>query len=241
MENLPVKREDKVSTFIQLAIEQKLEVETIRSLLEMAKIVKEDQAKEDFFLAFTEFQRICPIVARTKEGAKTNAGEVAFWYAPIESIVQQVKESLASCGFSYMFETNVDFKEEIGTVYCTLRHVHGWAETKQVSLPFGKQTNLMTRAQVVEGTLTQAKRQAFCNILGIMTADEERRSHKQKDASTEEITTLRKLILESCIPEGDIIKRCNVEKLEDITQDQALSLIRNLKRVIQKQKEAEGA
>ena len=81
-------------------IDKNVPVETMERLLVMRRELKAEWAKAEFDKAMSAFQSDCPIIKKTKS-VKTNAGELAYKYAPLESIVEQVKDLLSKHGFSY--------------------------------------------------------------------------------------------------------------------------------------------
>lgn len=170
---------NEVSTFIQQAIEQNLPVETLERLFSLREKVKAEQAKELFDEAMSKFQGDCPVIKKTKDGAKVG-GKVVYRYAPLDSIVSQTKEFLKENGFSYMIKTET--KEGKGVkVYCIVKHFAGHSEISDIEVPLGSKTNLMSDTQVVASAITFAKRYSFCNAFGILTGDEDDDANSTKE------------------------------------------------------------
>lgn len=159
-----------VQTLISQAISQNIPVETMERLLAMARQVREDNAKEAFNRAMANFQAECPTIVKTKE-VKTKSGIVAYKYAPIESIVEQVKPHLQRNGFSY--STNMEVLPAGVKVVCKVTHIEGHTETSEMEVPLGSKTDIMSASQVTAAASTFAKRYAFCNAFGILTGDED--------------------------------------------------------------------
>ena len=76
---------------ISQAIEKGASVETMEKLLAMRTQLKQEWAKEQYYIAMAQLQAEMPIIEKTKAGGKTNTGVVAYYYAPLESIVAQTK------------------------------------------------------------------------------------------------------------------------------------------------------
>ena len=162
-------RQDAESLIAQ-AIEKNVSVETMERLLVMRRELKAEYAKEQFDIAMSEFQAGCPIIRKTKE-VKTRSGVVAYRYAPLESIVEQVKELLKTHGFSYAVQTEtLDTKVK---ATCIIKHRFGHSDSSSIAVPLGNKTDIMSQTQVVAAALTFAKRYAFCNAFGILTGDED--------------------------------------------------------------------
>lgn len=159
-----------VEGLISLAIEKGTPVDTMERLLAMRTQLKNEFAKEAFNQAMAKFQSECPVIEKTKE-VKTKSGVVAYRYAPIESIVEQVKAHLQANGFSY--STNMRMLEAGVEVTVKVTHSAGHSETTQMTVPLGTKTDIMSASQVVAAAQTFAKRYAFCNAFGILTGDED--------------------------------------------------------------------
>lgn len=165
-----VVKETSVSEFISQAIAQNLPVETMERLFSLRERVKAEQAREGFIGAMAKFQSECPVIVKTKE-VSTNSGQHAYSYAPIESIVAQVKEALRNNGFSY--STNMKMLENAVEVSVKVQHVLGHSEVTEMTVPLGTKTGVMSASQVVAAASTFAKRYAFLNAFGILTGDED--------------------------------------------------------------------
>ena len=171
-------------TLISQAIASKADVGTMERLLAMRKNLKDEWAKEQFDKAMAYFQSECPIIKKTKT-VKTKAGDDAYSYAPLESIVVQVKPILEKHGFSYSIQTETS--EKMVKATCTAKHKDGHSEPSSMEVPLGNKTQVMSDTQVVAAALTFAKRYAFCNIFGILTSDDDKEevlnSGEKKDAT----------------------------------------------------------
>ncbi|MHB8674644.1 MAG: ERF family protein [Candidatus Limnocylindrales bacterium] len=169
---------------ISQAIMQKVDVATMEKLLAMRRELKAEKAKEEYDRAMAKFQSECPTIAKTKPGGKTNSGQVVYYYAPIESIVAQVKNALQDNGFSYT--TGMELKEGGVRVTVKVTHAAGHSEETSMEVPFGTKTNAMSESQVAAAATTFAKRYAFCNAFGILTGDEDTDAQPQGTGSHEQ-------------------------------------------------------
>lgn len=158
-----------INGLLTLAIEKKVPVETLKELLEMSNQIKKQAAQEAFVKAMANFQKECPTIIKTKI-VKDKSGNKRYSYAPIESIVQQVKTPLANNGLSYSL--NVENDKDMMVVLCTIKHELGHSETTRFPVPIGKE-EYMSDVQKYGARSTFAKRYAFMNALGIMTGDED--------------------------------------------------------------------
>lgn len=155
---------------ISQAIAKSASVGTMERLLAMRDKLKAEWAREQFNRAMAGFQADCPTIEKTKV-VSTNSGGEAYRYAPIESIVNQVKPFLQQYGFSY--SSGMELLDDKVKVVIKVTHSDGHTETSEMTVPLGNKTNVMSASQVVAAAQTFAKRYAFCNAFGILTGDED--------------------------------------------------------------------
>ena len=160
-----------IEAVIQQAIDKNVPVETMEKLLGMRRELKAEFAKEQFDKAMADFQSECPVIKKSKAGGQTDAGVVAYKYAPLEVIVSQVKDLIHKHGFSYAIQTETS--KEMVKAICIVKHMAGHSESSNMEVPLGTKTQVMSNTQVVAAALTFAKRYAFCNGFGILTGDED--------------------------------------------------------------------
>jgi hypothetical protein len=194
-------------TLISQAIDQKVPVETMEKLLAMRRELKAEWSKEQFDKAMANFQGECPVIKKRKAGGKTNSGVIAYYYAPLEDIVEQTKELIRKNGFSYMIQTQTT--PEGVEVVCTIKHQAGHSENSKISMPLGNKTGVMSAPQVVAAALTFAKRYAFSNAFGILTGDDDNDASSKdlpiepsdKEKAANGFQTLRNAILKATVKE----------------------------------------
>lgn len=160
------KMEIDVHGLINTAIEKDISVEVLEKLLDMAMRVKRERAERAFYRALALFEQKCPSIERTKWIPKK--GDSGYFYAPLDSIVSQVKKLLTKCGFSFFIEA--EQKEGSVTAICYANHVYGYTKATKFTVPIDPDA-YMNNQQQFGSALTYAKRYAFCNAFGIMTAD----------------------------------------------------------------------
>ena len=160
----------KTNDYVAQAIEQKVTVENLEKILAFMKGVKAEQAKEAFVQAMSVFQDSCPVIKKTKKVLNKDGRTVRYQYAPLDSIVEQIKKPLKEAGVSYRWETK-NANGEI-TAICTVTHILGHSESSEFAVPIDKE-GFMTAPQKYASALTFAKRYSLCNALGISTGDED--------------------------------------------------------------------
>lgn len=176
---------NEVSQFIQQAIEKNLPVDVMERLFTLRERVKAEQGKEAFTAALAEFQKQCPIIKKDKKVFNKDGRTLRYMYAPIESVIKQIRSGLANNGFSYSWD--VEQIENSMKVTAKLTHVFGHFETSSITMPIEK-SDYMNAPQSYATAQTYAKRYTLLNVLGIGTADEDTDANtftKEKNAKSE--------------------------------------------------------
>lgn len=243
---------------IAKAIDKKVPVETMERLLIMRRELKAEWAKAEFDKALAAFQAECPIIKKTKS-VKTDTGEIAYKYAPLESIVAQVKDTLRNHGFSYCVD-QPEAKQGYIKVALTVKHTSGHSEVTCVELPLGNKTRIMSQTQVEAAALTFAQRYAFCNAFGILTGDEDTDAkrasidhastpnHHAKRHNTNgngrahywQTNTIRGLLKKKGYTESDLLIKYPVGSIAYLSSIQAEQISANLKTLPDFEAEDEG-
>lgn len=185
-----VERGISIEAVIQNAIDKGVPVETMERLMAMRRELKAEAAKTAYDSAMSAFQAECPTIKKTKAGGKTRGGIVAYYYAPLESIVEQVKVLLQKHGFSYGFDTVTT--EGMVKAICIAKHELGHSESTSFEVPLGTKTEIMSATQVTAAAITYAKRYAFCNAFGILTGDEDTDAAPQERMEPYKVTRVTK-------------------------------------------------
>lgn len=150
---------------LRLATDPAVDVDKLRAILEMHKDVKSQQAKMAFNKAFATMQPLVPVIAETATGDK------GMTYAPLEDIVEQVRDLLAQHGFSFGWESRFPADNAIH-VTCTLTHIEGHDRTSEfVAAPdqSGSKNAIQARASAV----SYGQRYTLKSLLGIVTRKED--------------------------------------------------------------------
>lgn len=156
---------------IILALEKGVPMEVVEKVFALRTTLRDEFARNAFFNDMALAQLEMPVIERKTPGAKTKSGEVAYHYAQLGDIAKAVQPILHKYGFSYLIRAS---QAEKGVkVTCVVMHQAGHREESTVEFPMTTATGVMSAPQVVAATMTFAKRYAFCNAFGIMTAEED--------------------------------------------------------------------
>lgn len=160
---------------LKFALQQGASVDVIERMMTVRRELKAEAAKEAFDRALAEFQAVCPIIKKTKDGYNR-----AYRYAPLDEILHQTKGLLREHGFSYTITTEKVGGDSLKAI-CKVTHALGHSERSEFECPIdNNQKNLMSTPQRWGGASTYAKRYAFCNAFGILTGDEDRDAQEPK-------------------------------------------------------------
>ncbi len=109
-----------------------IDVDSMRQLLDMHREEEDRQAKRALNAALAAFQHACPVIIKAK-GIPDNQGRIKYKYAPLETIVMQVKGLQHEHGLSYHFDTT----DESGAVVvtCTITHIGGGTHSSSARMP----------------------------------------------------------------------------------------------------------
>lgn len=169
-QNEKLENTKETSRFIELAIKNGLSVETMEKLFSLHEKVKAEQAKTNYLNALANFQGECPIIGKDKIVFNKDGRTVRYQYAPLDSIISQVKDILSKNRLSYRWE--VENKAGVIRTTAIITHEDGHSEESSFEVPIDEE-GYMTAPQKYASALTFAKRYAFCNALGISTGDED--------------------------------------------------------------------
>ncbi len=154
---------------IAKALERGTPVDALERLLAMRREIQAENARNAFFASLKAFQATCPAIPRGRE-VKNRDGTLRYRYAPLEDIVRAVSPVLRDNGLAYRLNTEVADGHLVAT--CFIHHDMGHVESSQFRVPIDRSAQ-MNQIQQYGAAGTYAKRYAFCNALGILTADED--------------------------------------------------------------------
>ena len=203
-----------VDTFITLALTQKASIETLEKLFTLQKDVKAEQAKSAFVEAHARFQSQCPVIEKTKVVMNKDGRTIRYKFAPLDSIVDQIKKPLAENGLAYTW--TVENQNGTMTAHCKVTHSMGHSESSSFTIPIDID-GYMTAPQKYASAQTFAKRYALCNALGISTGEEDtdasdvKKEAEPKDDKAKIMFLLRRL--SPTIKNADV-----VAKIHELTQ-----------------------
>lgn len=163
-----------LDSVFKAAIENKSAVDVMERLMAIRREINTENAKTAFNAAMQTFQHDCGPIKKLKKGARDN-----IKYAPLEAIIDAVKELLHAHGLSFRF----DSEPEPGwvTAICEVTHTFGHSQTSRFKVPIDQKNGMMNAPQQYAGALTFAQRRAFQNAFGIVTEGEDMDGRQPKE------------------------------------------------------------
>jgi len=223
-----------VNDLIARAIDKGVPVETMEKLLAMRQQLKAEWAREQYQAALSAFQADCPIIKKDKVVMNKDGRTERYRYAPIDSIIKQVRSLIEKHGFNYRADAEIEGRTVNAT--CIVTHKHGHSERSSFSVPIDPEA-YMNEAQKYAAALTFAKRYAFCDAFGIFTGDADvdsvviasasptqgHRRTKQYEEETgvgdpkvqKDLAELKEFLAKNEIPEGFLLRLLEEKKMID--------------------------
>lgn len=158
------------SRLLEIAVRQDLDIDKLERLMAMQERWNEQQAKEAFYVALANFQKIVPVLEKRNvvDFTGKGGGKVRYAYASLSDIKGQIQEGLSDCGLSYRWEfADKDTQLE---VTCILTHLSGHSEKTTMTAPAdtsGSKNPVQERAS----TITYLQRYTLIGALGLATAN----------------------------------------------------------------------
>lgn len=172
-----------IEKIFTMAIEKGGGVETIERLMSVRRELNAERSKKMYDVSMAAFQSECPPVKKTKT-VKTDSGQKAYSYAPLEEVIAAVKPLLAKHGFSFAFDTDVSSQAGWVIAKCNVTHDQGHVSQTTAKFPLGGRTKIMSDTQVYAAALTFATRRVFQNAFGIVCEGEDNDGGKNEPRKT---------------------------------------------------------
>lgn len=166
-----VRDEDPIGLF-KLAIESKAGADTLERVMAVRRELRAENAQTAFAVAMRNFKRDCPTIIKTK-GVSTNAGKLAYKFAPLEEIEAAINPIEDRYHLSHKFNQQIDADAGFVVAECIVKHDLGHSETTFSKLRLGTKTAIMSDTQQDASALTFANRRALMNAYGLVVAGED--------------------------------------------------------------------
>lgn len=165
METELLKIENTPSNLLAQAIDKGLGVEELSKLMDLQERWQANQARKNFFEAFTMFQSNCPDLRKTKQVA---FNQTSYKFTPLSEITRQIAPALEKAKLSFRWEIQ-DTKDELKVTFL-VSHIDGHTErTTMTANPdiSGNKNAIQARGSAI----TYLQRYTLIGGLGLSTAD----------------------------------------------------------------------
>ncbi len=160
-----VKLENTPSNLLAQAIEKGLGIEQLSKLMDLQERWEANQARKNFFEAFTMFQSHCPDLRKTKVVA---FNQTSYKFTPLSEITRQIAPALEKAKLSFRWEIQ-DTKEELKVTFL-VSHIDG--HTEKTTMTANPDTSGNKNAIQARGSaITYLQRYTLIGGLGLSTAD----------------------------------------------------------------------
>ncbi len=183
---------------LEMAVQQDLDIDKLERLVAMKERWDAQKAKEAFYAALVNFQKIVPVLEKRNvvDFKGKSGGEVRYAYASLSDIKAQIQEGLSDCGLSYRWE----FADNTGNidVTCIVTHILGHSEKTTMTAPAdssGSKNPVQERAS----TITYLQRYTLIGALGLTTANQDDDGRKGQAGSPTPEESMKNL---PPVPEG---------------------------------------
>lgn len=191
------------------AVAQGATVEVLEKLMGLQERWESNQARKAFDAAIAAAKAEITPVVRNAEGHNSKR------YADFAAIARAVDPIISRHGLSYRFRSS---QAEKINVTCVLSHKDGHCEETTLAGPADTSGN-KNAIQAIGSTLTYLQRYSLVQALGLAASnDDDGRSAGgiPETLSTEQVETMRDLIVERGANLAAFLKWAKVEKLDDI-------------------------
>lgn len=165
----PVTPTDILLNAFARAVQTNTDAATMKEQMAMLEKLMAAKAKESYDAAMTRFKAAVPPVIKTKKV------EGLYSYAPLDSVVRQVKPALEAEGFTWDFDQEAAPSGSI-TGVCIAKN-SGHSERRAVTLPISSGNRASNATKDAAGALSFAQRRAFQNAFGIVIEGEDYDAH----------------------------------------------------------------
>jgi len=146
-------------------------IDTVERLVALAKDVREVQAREAWYAAMAEFQRICPPIFKERTGQTRS---YSYRYSSIDDVLGVIQPVMGPLGLSVSWKTR--FEPGSAVANCRISHALGhFEESGELAIPIEKSEDGKgaTPAQRVGIAMTYAQRYTLKAVAGVTPTDAE--------------------------------------------------------------------
>jgi hypothetical protein len=210
-ESLPEVPAQTPANLIQIALEQKADVDQLTKLMELQERFDANEAKKAFVKAMTAFKADPPKIIKDR---RVNYGNTNFSHASLANITNVLSKALSDHGLSVAWRTKT---EEKIFVECIVTHTLGHSES--CSLTAGPDTSGGKNAiQAVGSAVSYLERYTILSLLGLATADmdDDGNAGESVEITPEQIEGIVSALAKYDMQLKPFLDHFHVDRLEDL-------------------------
>jgi hypothetical protein len=179
-DNLPAQQFDRlpttpIETLGYAVMQGKLDVETMKGLMELEKEYRAEQARAEFNISVAKFSGLKQNIPHNKKG--TTAGNAPFSYADFPQTVDFITPWLKKAGLSFSHTQDPPVMDGADIVYinvrCILKAKTGHQEESEFpAIPDSRLKGKVSPSQLVQMAVTYAKRQTLNMVMGLAAGED---------------------------------------------------------------------
>jgi hypothetical protein len=165
METTEIIKTETPQSLISQAIDKGLGIEQLSKLMDLQERWEANQARKNFFEAFTMFQSNCPDLRKTK---LVSFNQTNYKFTPLSEITRQIAQALEKAKLSFRWEIQ-DTEKELKVTFL-VSHIDG--HTERTTMTANPDTSGNKNAIQARGSaITYLQRYTLIGGLGLSTAD----------------------------------------------------------------------
>ncbi|EJF77427.1 hypothetical protein MCO_01342 [Bartonella sp. DB5-6] len=205
------------------ALENDVDMDRLERLLALREKEIERQNYQNFVSDLSAMQTEYQKIEKTVKNNHTNSK-----YATLDQYIDAVKDTLAKHNFALFSHIKHQTEKNI-TIEMTLSHPSGNEISTDGTFPIDG-TGSKNSIQSVGSTLTYARRYLLGMLLNVASKEDDTDGNMPtKPALPRQINEIRRLIVQTQTEEAKILSYANVEKLDDISDQSAQTVLHLLK------------
>jgi len=158
------------NALLRMAIDKDLDIEKLKTLIELRDREEERRAQSLFEYHFAEMQKDYVPVAKSKAVMSKDKNTAAYFYCPLPDILETYTPIISSHGFGYRFDIT-DLPDNLIRIACHLTG-YGHTRTTAITLPILTAGMYMNAIQSRGATIEYGRRYTFMNVTGCIVSDE---------------------------------------------------------------------
>lgn len=210
---------------LQIAVQNGVDTEQLKVLMELQREWKADNARDAFITAMNGFRAKALKIVKTKQ---VEYGTTKYKHATLANIVEVAAPALSEHGLSHRWETKQEGGNGLITVTCIITHQAGHSE--QTSLSAAPDSSGGKNAiQGVGSAVSYLQRYTFMAITGLAAQDQDNDGGAPAEfIDAKQIADLDALIEEVGANKAAFLKVCKVDSFESMLKKNYSEAVKRL-------------